>query len=49
MWQSEVSILDILTILSVIMQIQSDEQSRQMQHQLDRIESKLDILLRKEG
>lgn len=52
MWQSGLGFLDIITMLSLAMQIQSDGQFKSLQQQIDRIEHKLDTLIllyKKEG
>lgn len=50
MWQNQqrdFDMLDIITMISLVMQVQSDSQTQKMQEQLDRIEQKLDKLLSK--
>ena len=52
MWQNDqqdFDLLDIITMLSLAMQVAADTQSQKMQRQLDRIEQKLDQLLSKNG
>lgn len=46
MWQNEsFSFLDVITIISLLIQLQGDQQIKSMQQDLRRIEAKLDLLL----